>query len=389
MSTMVLTGADMLAGEAGQILKGKKFGLLTNPTGIDSCYRSTIEICESLPGAELKALFGCEHGIRGDRQAGVKFEEEVDPETGHTVHSLYGKHRAPTAEMLEPLDAIVFDIQDLGVRFYTYLSTLVYVMQACAEHGVEVIVLDRPNPMGSFGAEGGYLREGFYSMVGAWRIPFTTGLTIGEFATFVCSQMEKPCALHVVRLEGWKRDMAYTDTGLPWVLPSPNMPTMDTVRVYPGNCLFEGTNLSEGRGTTRPFEMIGAPWLRHRELCVEMNAMNLPGVVFHPITFTPVISKHRGELCNGVMTFVTDKSAYESAATGLRLIERIMRLHPDEFAWVKPAEAESGWFIDVLSGSDRVRKTLHHEGELDAILADWRADSLDWMTVRQSSLLYD
>ncbi|MCC3376715.1 exo-beta-N-acetylmuramidase NamZ domain-containing protein [Cohnella sp. REN36] len=389
MSTIVKTGADNLTEKAGPYLKGKAFGLLTNPTGIDSRYRSTIEICASLPGAELKALFGCEHGIRGDRQAGVKFEEEIDPETGLTVHSLYGRHRKPTAEMLAGLDAIVFDIQDLGVRFYTYLSTLVYVMEACAEHGVEVIVLDRPNPLGGHTAEGGYLQEGFYSMVGAWRIPFSTGLTIGEFATFVRSRMEKPCALRVVPLEGWNRDMEYPDTGLPWILPSPNMPTMDTVRVYAGNCLFEGTNLSEGRGTTKPFEMIGAPWLQNRELCAQMNALGLPGVVFHPVTFTPVISKHRGELCNGVMTFVTDKRAYEAAATGLRLVHRIMTLHPDEFAWVKPAEAESGWFIDVLSGSDRVRKTLHQEGALEAILADWQADSRDWIEARRSSLLYD
>ncbi|MBB6672133.1 exo-beta-N-acetylmuramidase NamZ family protein [Cohnella nanjingensis] len=389
MSINVRSGADKLTEVADQYLKGKTFGLLTNPTGIDSRYRSTIEICASLEQAELKALFGCEHGIRGDRQAGVKFEEETDPETGLTVHSLYGKHRAPTAEMLEGLDAIVFDIQDLGVRFYTYLSTLVYVMQACAEHGVEVIVLDRPNPLGGHGAEGGYLQEGFYSMVGAWRIPFSTGLTIGEFATFVQRRMEKPCELQVVRLEGWRRDMEYPDTGLPWILPSPNMPTIDTVRIYTGNCLFEGTNLSEGRGTTKPFEMFGAPWLRHRELCAEMNALKLPGVVFHPITFTPVISKHRGELCNGVMTFVTDKRAYEAAATGLRLIHRIMTLHPEDFRWVKPDDAESGWFIDVLSGSDRVRKTLHLEGALEAILADWQADSRDWETIRQSSLLYD
>jgi uncharacterized protein YbbC (DUF1343 family) len=389
MANTVRTGADKLTEAAERYLRGKRFGLLTNPTGIDSRYRSTIDICAGLQGGEMKALFGCEHGIRGDRQAGVKFEDEVDPQTGLTVHSLYGKQLTPTAAMLKDLDAVVFDIQDLGVRFYTYLSTLVYLLQACAEQGTEVIVLDRPNPLGGFGAEGGYLQSGYYSMVGAWRMPFRTGLTIGEFAMLVRSQMESPCALQVVTLEGWKRDMEYPDTNLPWILPSPNMPTIDTVRVYTGNCLFEGTNLSEGRGTTKPFEMIGAPWLKHRILCGQLNRLGLPGVVFHPVTFTPVISKHQGMLCNGVMTFVTDKRLYEAVPTSLHMIRGIIELHPKEFEWLPPHKPGSDCFIDVLSGSDRVRTSLHEDGALEDILAEWSADCRHWETVRQACLLYN
>ncbi|GGD72171.1 exo-beta-N-acetylmuramidase NamZ family protein [Paenibacillus nasutitermitis] len=389
MANFVMTGADSLPEWGEKNLSGKRFGLLTNPTGIDSQYRSTISICAGLQNAELVALFACEHGIRGDKQAGVKFSDETDPETGLTVYSLYGEHRKPTAAMLEGLDTVVFDIQDLGVRFYTYLSTLVYVMQACAEHGKELIVLDRPNPLGGRRAAGGYLHEGFHSMVGAWKIPFATGLTIGEFASLVNDQMANPCTLQVVPLQNWKRGMEYTDTGLPWLLPSPNMPTMDTVRVYTGNCLFEGTNLSEGRGTTRPFEMIGAPWLRSQELCGRLNGLHLPGVYFHPVTFVPLSSKHKGDLCNGVMTFVTDKSIYEPIPASLHLIHQIMKLHPEEFEWLPPYSPESPCFIDILSGSDKVRTTLHLPGGLDGILEEWEADRLHFEDIRTAYFLYD
>lgn len=389
MASNVLTGADQLPELGERLLEGKRFGLLTNPTGIDSQYRSTIDLCVELKNARLTALFACEHGIRGEKQAGVKFSDEIDPELGLTVYSLYGEHRKPTAEMLADLDTIVFDIQDLGVRFYTYLSTLVYIMQACAEHGKEVILLDRPNPMGGERYEGGYLQEDFHSMVGAWKMPFRTGLTIGECATLVNSQMEKPCELQVIPLRNWKRSMEYLETGLPWILPSPNMPTMDTVRVYTGNCLFEGTNLSEGRGTTKPFETIGAPWLRNRELCDEMNRIGLPGVVFHPVTFSPVYSKHQGVLCNGVMTFVKDKYSYNAVPTSLELIYKIMKIHPDEFEWALPRKPGADCFIDVLSGSDRVRTTLHEPGELQSILADWEDDCRHWDSIRRNYFLYE
>lgn len=389
MAQTVRSGADRLSDLGEQLLKGKRFGLLTNPTGIDSSYRSTIDVCAGLREAKLTALFACEHGLRGERQAGVNIPDETDEETGLQVYSLYGEYSKPTSSMLQGLDAIVFDIQDLGVRFYTYLSTLVYVMEACAEHGVEVIVLDRPNPLGGLASEGGYLQEGYYSMVGAWKVPFRTGLTIGEFAGLVRDQMATPCKLQVIPMLHWKRDMEYPDTGLAWLLPSPNMPTMDTVRVYAGNCLFEGTNLSEGRGTTKPFEMVGAPWLRARGICDTLNRQALRGVRFHPVTFTPVISKHKGELCNGIMTFITDKHAYQAVPTGLRLLHAVMEAHPEQFEWVRPGGEGSHYFIDVLSGSDRVRLTLHEDGALEAILADWERDRAHWDSIRSKYHLYD
>lgn len=386
----VRTGADRIMEMEKKVFSGKRLGLLTNPTGIDASFRSTLDLIAALESAQLKALFACEHGIRGEKQAGVLFGDETDPVYGMPVFSLYGEHRRPTKMMLESVDAVVFDIQDLGVRFYTYLSTLVYLMKACSEHGKEVIVLDRPNPLGGIGSEGGFLDDAYQSMVGAWRVPFRTGLTIGEFARLVQGQMETPCRLEVVPLDGWKRSMEYPGTGLPWLMPSPNMPTMDTVRVYTGNCLFEGTNLSEGRGTTKPFELIGAPWLKARELCGTMNGLGLPGVVFHPVTFTPMFSKHQGALCEGIQTFVTDPAAYRAVTSSLHLLHHIINLHP-EFQWLVPEQRENSKaksFIDILSGNDRVRRELHDREKLAGILNDWDKDNRQWKEIRKPYLLY-
>lgn len=384
-----MSGADRLATTAAKTLDGKRFGLLTNPTGVTKELKTTIEVCAAIPGAKLEVLFACEHGIRGERQAGLLFEDETDPELAIPVYSLYGKHRAPTAEMLKALDAVVFDIQDLGVRFYTYLTTLVYTMQACAKAGVELIVLDRPNPLGGVVSEGGLLRDGYQSMVGVWQVPFRTGMTIGEFARLVNNQSEPKCRLEVVALEGWTRAMEYPETGLPWIMPSPNMPTMDTVRVYSGTCLFEGTNLSEGRGTTRPFELVGAPWLAVGRTVEAINRRGLPGVKAHPVYFTPMFSKHKGELCGGVQLFVTEPSAYRAVRTGLVVLETIRELHPDDFAWLPPYKEGGKPFIDLLTGSDRVRRTLHETGAAERIADDWDKEAAEWAKAREPYLLYE
>ncbi|MGG6314356.1 exo-beta-N-acetylmuramidase NamZ family protein [Paenibacillus macerans] len=397
MGSMVLTGADRLHTEGKRLLEGKRFALLTNPTGMDGRFRSTIELCAELASGKLVAFFACEHGLRNEVQAGVWIDDHTDPVYGLPVYSLYGKNRKPTAEMLHDLDTIVFDVQDLGVRFYTYLTTLVYVLEACAEHGTSLIVLDRPNPLGGYGIEGGFLGERFRSMVGAWRMPARTGMTIGEFARLVNGQSARKCDLEVVALEGWDRGMEYPDTGLPWVMPSPNMPTMDTVRVYAGNCLFEGTNLSEGRGTTKPFELVGAPWLRNADVCEALNRLGLRGVHFQPATFTPMFQKHQGALCRGVMTYVTDREAFRSTEAGLYLLHAIQRMHPEDFAWYRPElrlekdgeVKQPPYFIDILTGSDAVRRTLHEPGGLEAILAGWRKDSEAWREIRRPYLLYE
>lgn len=391
MNHKVHTGADQLRELGPSLFNGMRIGLLTNPTGITSSYESTIDVCNGIATSELKALFACEHGIRGEKQAGVLFQDEVDERLGIPVYSLYGEHRKPTKEMLGNLDAILFDIQDLGVRFYTYLTTLVYAMDACAAHGKRLFVLDRPNPLGGLRSEGGLLEAGYESMVGAWRIPFTTGLTIGEFAQLVNHQRDIPCDLHVIPLKHWERTMEYPQTGLPWIMPSPNMPAMDTVRVYTGNCLFEGTNLSEGRGTTKPFEMIGAPWLDAEHICRSMNALGLPGVHYHPVTFTPMFSKHQGLLCHGVQTHVHDRQAFAAVSSALYLLNHIIGRHEDRFEWLMPSEAEQGkrkCFIDILSGSDLVRRTVHEPSGPEKILELWRGQREEWEAVRMAHLLY-
>jgi len=386
----VRTGADQLHQIGNKLLKGKRFALLTNPTGIDARFKSTIDICANLNDGKLVAFFACEHGLRNERQAGVLFETEMDPYYGIPVYSLYSESsKKPTAEMLKDIDTVVFDIQDLGVRFYTYLTTLIYVMEACAANNVEVIVLDRPNPLGGYGIEGGYLQDGFQSMVGGWKMPASSGMTIGEFAKLVNGQMEAKCELRVVPLEGWDRSMEYVDTGLPWIVPSPNMPTMDTVRIYVGNCLFEGTNLSEGRGTTRPFEQVGAPWLRSKDVCEALNGKGLTGVWFHPVTFSPAFSKHQGSLCNGIMTYVTDKSTFCTSEAGLHLLHTIQSMHEDQFQWLPQTTEFHKSFIDVLTGSELIRTTLHEAGGLDRIIASWRKDCSDWKEVRKPYLLYE
>jgi uncharacterized protein YbbC (DUF1343 family) len=387
MTAEVLSGADQPEW-IERALDGKRFGLLTNPTGVNRRFESTWEQCSKMTRAKLTALFACEHGIRGQRQAGVLFDDEMDEALGIPVYSLYGKYKKPTLEMLESVDAVVFDIQDLGVRFYTYLTTLIYVLEGCAAAGKSVLVLDRPNPLGGAAYEGGLLEPGFESMVGACRIPFRSGLTIGETALYVNSQLEKPCDLQVIPLQGWNRQMEFPDTGLPWIMPSPNMPTMDTVRVYAGTCLFEGTNLSEGRGTTKPFEMLGAPWLDGSLVSKEINRLGLPGVHIQPLYFTPTFSKHQGELCGGVRLFVQDPTVFQSVKTGLHLLECVQRLYPEQFEWLPPAAEGRRFFIDLLTGSDELRKSLHEPNGRERVETKWNNQMKEWSQLRESFLMY-
>ncbi|MEK4116335.1 DUF1343 domain-containing protein [Paenibacillus sp. FSL W8-0919] len=383
-----LTGIDRLAGLKHNSIIGRRLGVITNPTGLTSDFRSSIEVIAGLPESELTALFACEHGLRGELQAGKHVDDEVDPIFGVPVYSLYGATRKPDAVMLEKIDTLIFDIQDLGVRFYTYMTTLLYVMEACAEHGKSLIVLDRPNPLGGNRVEGGLLEPGYESMVGGWQIPISTGMTIGEYARMANDLRGTGCDLDVIGLEGWSRAMDYADTGLPWMLPSPNIPTLDTVRLYSGTCFFEGTNLSEGRGTTRPFEWIGAPWIDGEALAKAFNAHQLPGIHAHSVYMTPTFSKHQGVSCGGVMLFVTDSAKLEAVRAGLVLLHLVSRMHPDSFQWLTPPEGRNRYFIDLLTGSDDVRKHIHEEEGLRRITEQWESDADRWRTMRAPYLLY-
>lgn len=347
----VKTGVDLLSGGLSHPwITGNRIGLITNPTGITADFVSTIDVCVGLANTEFTALYACEHGLSGELQAGVRFGDMLHPRLDIPVFSLYGDYKKPTPAMLAGVDTVLFDIQDVGIRYYTYASTLFHMMDACAGAGKRMLILDRPNPLGGNVVEGGVLNAGYESLVGAWRVPVRTGLTIGELALMVNSEMDVPCELDVVTMEGWQRSMEFADCGLPWMLPSPNMPTLDSVRVYAGTCLFEGTNVSEGRGTTRPFEWIGAPWIEGERLAERFREYKLEGVHVHPVYMSPTFSKHAGELCGGVRIFVTDSRKFRAVETGLVLLHELVSLYPEQFCWLEPPEPGSRYFIDLLAG---------------------------------------
>lgn len=375
------SGLEVLLASSGGPLAGRRVGLITNPTGVHSNLTSTVDLLHHHPQVYLVALFGPEHGVRGEVQDGISVPSTTDPATGLPVYSLYGETRRPTSAMLEGLEALVFDLQDVGVRFYTYLSTLVLAMEAAAERGLPFVVLDRPNPITGVRVEGPLLDLRFRSFIGYLPIPLRHGLTLGELAGW-CNRFGGIAAdLTVVPLQGWSRAMWFDQTGWPWIPPSPNMPTLETAIVYPGTCLFEGTNLSEGRGTTRPFEWLGAPWLDGAAWAAAFNARNLPGVRCRPIHFIPTFSKYAGERCGGVQVHVCDRDRFEAVRTGLHLLETARAQAPDRFAW-------RASHFDRLMGTDRVRQALDAGQPVDELVAEWTAEQRGWMEEAKSCWLY-
>lgn len=346
-SAAVKLGVDNLQDDFSE-LANKKVGLITNATGVDSNFNSTIDILHD--HVNLTALFAPEHGIRGAVDAGGTVGAETDAKTGLPVYSLYGDTRRPTSEMLSNVEALVYDIQDVGARFYTYISTMQYAMQAAAQRKMPFVVLDRPNPINGNDVQGAVLEAGFESFVGITHIPQRYGLTCGELAQFMNEEDNIHCDLAVVKMSGWNRSMYYEDTGLTcWVLPSPNMPTIDTAEVYPGNCAFEGTNLSEGRGTTKPFELIGAPWIDGQALADTMNASGIEGVHFRATSFTPSASKFQGQACGGVQVHVTDRTKFNSVLSGMTLLYTIKDKYPNDFNFLGTNT------IDKIGGTDTIR----------------------------------
>lgn len=366
------------------LLKGKRVGLLTNPTGVDHNLVSSIDILYE--ATNLVKLFSPEHGIRGDIQAGEKVADYVDEKTGITVCTLYGDKKMPTEEMLADIDVFVFDIQDVGSRLYTYIYSMSYVMQACGKFGKKVVIMDRPNPVGGVRVEGGYIEPECLSFVGLHPIPYRYGLTIGETARLFKGEFGVECDLTVIPMEGWSRDMYYDNTGLPWVMPSPNMPTLDTAIVYDATCLYEGTNVSEGRGTTKPFELVGAPFIKADALADNMNKLNLPGVIFRPAHFTPTFSKHAGELCGGVQLHVTDRDAFESVKTGLFLLKEVKKLSGEHFEYLPPLSAKIRPMIDLNTGSDYIR--THDDFEPLDIYDKWQKEAEEFTKRKEQYHLY-
>ncbi len=334
-----------------ELLKGKRIGLITSISGVDNELNSTIEIINE--HFDLQALFGPEHGVRGDREAGGIVGDYTDELTGKPVYSLYRKDsKRLTKDMLENIDAVVYDIQDLGVRYYTFISTMIYALEDCAGCGKELIILDRPNPLGGVILEGAVLEPGYQSFVGAYPLPARYGLTIGELAHMVNEEEGIGCSLEVIPCTGWKRSDLFYKTGQIWVMPSLGIPRFDTACVYTGTCLAEGTNLSEGRGTSCPFEIIGAPYIEAYRLVKELREKGLGGVGFTPAYFTPASSKHAGVFCQGVHIHITDYEAYESYKTGLTILETVRDLYPADFKFLEPVKENGRAFISLLSGNN-------------------------------------
>jgi len=367
MRAHVTTGLEVLLDE-GHPFEGKRIGLVTNHTAVDRELRSAIDLLHTDPRFELAHLYGPEHGVRGDAQAGVHVGRAVDVETGLPVDSLYGETRKPTPEMIEGVEVVVFDIQDAGVRFYTYISTMVLAFEAAIEAGIPYVVLDRPNPITGVHVEGPVLDPQFKSFVGIHPIPTRHGLTVGELARLVATDRGWP-EPNVMRMQGWQRGMWYDETGLPFVQASPNLPTLESLTVYPGTCIFEATTLSEGRGTTRPFEYIGAPWISATELVAELRSRDLPGVGFRPASFVPMFSKHQGETCSGVQLHILHREAFRPVEVGVHLVHAIKHLSGSQFAW-RPGSA-TGMSANLLYGSEDLHTMIDAGASPEEIMATW------------------
>ncbi len=377
-------GIDVLLDERLDLLRGKRVGLVTNATGTDGLLRSTVDRFAAQPAFTLVALFGPEHGVRGDVQAGDRVASSRDALTGLPVYSLYGEHHEPTVGMLAGIDVLVFDIQDVGTRFYTYPYTLAGVMRAARRAGIPVVVADRPDPMGGVLVEGPVLEPSLASFVGMFPIPLRHGMTLGELASLFNTEFGIGADLHVVPMQGWRRGDEPLRSALPWVPPSPNMPTPDTALVYPGTGLLEGTNVSEGRGTTRPFETVGAPWVDARALADRLNALRLPGVRFRPTWFTPTFSKHAGKACAGVQLHITGRAGFRPVRTGIAVLKALHDQHPEDFAFL-PGDPP---FFDRLAGVPWLRDAIAHGEGIDAIEARWAMALERFRGVRQRHLLY-
>lgn len=340
--------------EFKEVFIGKRVGLLTNPTGIDSRFNSSIELLKNK--TTLVALFSPEHGVRGDVQAGVHISQYTDELYQLPVYSLYGQTRKPTKEMLDEIDVFAIDIQDVGSRFYTYIYSLAYIMQACKEYDKTVVVLDRPNPIGGEMVEGNILDLQFRSFIGYYPMVQRHGMTIGEIARIFNNEYEIGCNLEVIPMLNWQREMFFEDTKLPWVYPSPNLPKVDSAFVYNATCIFEGTNVSEGRGTAVPFELVGAPWVKPERLADALNGFQLPGVYFRPQYYTPTFSKYKDELCGGVFVHVLDRKNFMPVKTGWTMLEVIRTMYPEHFKVSAPYVEGRPCMLEFNTGCDYIKK---------------------------------
>ncbi len=380
LTSATQTGLDHLLSNPRAALRGRRVGLVTHPAAVARDWTHATDALLAA-GVELTALFGPEHGLSGTAADGDPIDHAVDARTGLPIFSLYGDTLAPTAAMLGEADVLLFDMQDIGARFYTYISTLLHVLRGAAAHGVPVVVLDRPNPLGGVVREGPLLEREYASFVGVAPLPVRHGLTVGELARWFVHHFALDVDLEVVPMQGWRRSMWFEQTGLPWVATSPNLPRPSTATVYPGTCLIEGTNLSEGRGTALPFELVGAPWVDGFALASRLNAAELPGVRWRATHFAPLASKFTGEPCAGVQLHVTNRDVFRPVAAGLHLIAAVRSQNHVDFAW----NAEH---FDRLVGDGWVREALETSGPVEEMVARWRGSLAEFAGGVASFLLY-
>jgi uncharacterized protein YbbC (DUF1343 family) len=385
----VALGSDRLF-DSG-MLSGRRVGVVANPASVDGSFRHVVDRAAAAPDMTLAAVFGPQHGFRANLQDNmIESPHARDVRRRVPVYSLYSETREPTSEMLAGLDALVIDLQDVGARIYTFVYTMANCLRAAARHGVPVVVCDRPNPIGGVAVEGPMLVEGYESFVGLFPIPMRHGMTIGELARLFNERFGIGAQLEVVPLEGWRREMYWDETGLPFVMPSPNMPTLDTALVYPGGVLFEGTQVSEGRGTTRPFELLGAPWIDAEPSAARLNALEIEGAYFRPVVFEPTFHKHARQPCGGCQIHVTNRRSFRPVLAGVAVMGEFHRAAPDRFAWRQPPYeyVHDRMPIDILAGSDRLRQAIEADVPARDIADEWATGTEEFAALRKAYLLY-
>jgi uncharacterized protein YbbC (DUF1343 family) len=387
----VVLGLEKLLQEKALLLRGVRLGLVCNQASVDHGYRHAADLVHQHPELDLRALFGPQHGIRGDVQDNmIETEHGVDRKTGLPVNSLYSETREPTEKMLRDIDVVVFDMQDVGCRIYTFVYTLANCMRAAKKFGKRVVVCDRPNPISGSAVAGNVLEPEYASFVGQFPIPTRHGMTVAELARLFNGHFGIGCELEVIPMDGWLRERWHDETDAPWVLPSPNMPTLNSATVFPGTVHFEGTQVSEGRGTTLPFELIGAPYIDPDAYADGLNELGLPGVFFRSCVFQPTFQKHAGVSCGGVQIHVIDRESFEPVIAGLAMVKLAHDMYPKEFRWKEPPYEyvlDKNPF-DVISGTNEIREKIERGTGLHAIENSWKAQLAEFQSTREKYLLY-
>lgn len=388
---LIKLGLEKILTDSISTLGNARVGLICNQASVDHKFQHAADLFYQNADINITALFGPQHGIRGEVQDNmVETSHGVDKITGLPIFSLYSETREPTSEMLSNVDTLVFDLQDVGCRVYTFIYTMANAMKACAAAGKKFVVCDRPNPINGIDVEGNLLEAGYESFVGQYPIPMRHGLTVGELALLFNEEYKINCELEIIKLDGWSREYFLDDTDAPWVMPSPNMPALETAVVFPGIVFFEGTQISEGRGTTRPFEMLGAPFIEAGKVLEILNLLELPGVIFREIKFLPTFQKHANKICEGVFVHVTERSIFKPVITGIALIKAVFDLYPNYFKWKEPPYeyVYNQNPFDVIAGTEKIRINLEQKKSVKEIESLWDESEEDFRNLREKYLLY-